>query len=178
VDGSREGHLPDGNDDVAGNLAHTTRQLAYCFLRLANLDRGVFKRLSGRPYRRYLLFIRLGDSCPLSASGRHTGRHGRGHRSRVRGQIHAAVVFFRRQRGRKYRLQLQHNMWVVNATISVRSVITGAGNGLRSVLRLSRRSRRLGAQGMLLSEFVECARRASPTARRLGLATAHRTLKR
>jgi hypothetical protein len=45
-DGSGERHLPDGNDDVADNLARTTRQLTYCFLRIANLDSGVFKRLN------------------------------------------------------------------------------------------------------------------------------------
>jgi hypothetical protein len=43
-DGSGERYLPDRDDDVAGNLA--SRQLTYCFLRLANLDSGVFKRLN------------------------------------------------------------------------------------------------------------------------------------
>jgi hypothetical protein len=45
-DGSERGHLPDDNDDVAGNSTRTTRLLTYCFLRCANLDRGVFKRLN------------------------------------------------------------------------------------------------------------------------------------
>jgi hypothetical protein len=45
-DGIGEGRPPDGDDDVAGNLARTTRQLTYCFLRLTNLDSGVFKRLN------------------------------------------------------------------------------------------------------------------------------------
>jgi hypothetical protein len=36
----------DGNDDAVGNLAGTTRRLTHCFLRLANLDSGVFERLN------------------------------------------------------------------------------------------------------------------------------------
>jgi hypothetical protein len=37
---------PDGLDDSAGDLTGTARQLTYCFLRLANLDSGVFERLN------------------------------------------------------------------------------------------------------------------------------------
>jgi hypothetical protein len=41
-----EQHQPDGPDHSAGDLNNTTRQLTYCFLRLANLDSGVFERLN------------------------------------------------------------------------------------------------------------------------------------
>ena len=41
-----EQHQPDGPDHSAGDLTSTTRQLTYCFLRLANLDSGVFERLN------------------------------------------------------------------------------------------------------------------------------------
>jgi hypothetical protein len=37
---------PDGFDHPAGDPTGTTRQLTYCFLRLANLDSGVFERLN------------------------------------------------------------------------------------------------------------------------------------
>jgi hypothetical protein len=39
-------HQPDGLDHSAGDLTGTVRQLTYCFLRLANLDSGVFERLN------------------------------------------------------------------------------------------------------------------------------------
>jgi hypothetical protein len=39
-------HQPDGLDHAAGGVIGTTRQLTYCFLRLANLDSGVFERLN------------------------------------------------------------------------------------------------------------------------------------
>jgi hypothetical protein len=41
-----EEHQPDGPDNSAGDLTAKTRQLTYCFLRLANLDSGVFERLN------------------------------------------------------------------------------------------------------------------------------------
>jgi hypothetical protein len=39
-------HRPDGLDSTPNDLVGTTRQLAHSFLRLANLDSGVFERLS------------------------------------------------------------------------------------------------------------------------------------
>ena len=48
--------------------------------------------------------------------------------SRIRGQVHAAVVVLGRSGvGQKYLPQLQHNMWVVAARSAVLSVITGGG---------------------------------------------------
>ena len=41
-----EERQPDGFDHAAGDHTGTTRQLTYCFLRLANLDSGVFERLN------------------------------------------------------------------------------------------------------------------------------------
>jgi hypothetical protein len=41
-----EEHQADGLDHSAGDLTGTTRQLTYCFLRLANLDSGVFERIN------------------------------------------------------------------------------------------------------------------------------------
>jgi hypothetical protein len=38
-------HQPDYLDRVPGDLVAATRQLTYCFLRVANLDSGVFERL-------------------------------------------------------------------------------------------------------------------------------------
>ncbi len=44
--GSAERHQSDDLDQAAGDLVGTNRQLTYCFLRLANLDSGVFERLN------------------------------------------------------------------------------------------------------------------------------------
>jgi hypothetical protein len=41
-----EEHQPDGLNHSTGDLSGTTRQLTYCFLRLVNLDSGVFERLN------------------------------------------------------------------------------------------------------------------------------------
>ena len=41
-----EQHQPDRTDCPTCGRHETTRQLAYCFLRLANLDSGVFERLN------------------------------------------------------------------------------------------------------------------------------------
>jgi hypothetical protein len=40
------GHQPDDLDRAPRDLVDSTRQLTYCFLRLANLDSGVFERLN------------------------------------------------------------------------------------------------------------------------------------
>jgi hypothetical protein len=53
-DGSRPGfgeriveeHQPDGFNHSTDDLSGTKRQLTYCFLRLVNLDSGVFERLN------------------------------------------------------------------------------------------------------------------------------------
>ena len=53
-DGSRPGfgeriveeHQPDGFNHSTDDISGTTRQLTYCFLRLVNLDSGVFERLN------------------------------------------------------------------------------------------------------------------------------------
>jgi hypothetical protein len=45
-EGSGGERQTDGNDDAAAVLAGTTRQLTHSFLRLANLDSGVFDRLN------------------------------------------------------------------------------------------------------------------------------------
>jgi hypothetical protein len=44
---------------------------------------------------------------------RWNGGHRRGHGSRVRGHVHAAVVALEEAVAEKYMAQLQHNMWVV-----------------------------------------------------------------
>ena len=64
-EGTAEEHQHEGLDHAASDRSGTTRQLTHCFLRLANLDSGVFEPsiamkplCGGRPYRRYSLFIR------------------------------------------------------------------------------------------------------------------------
>jgi hypothetical protein len=63
-----EEHQPDGLDRTADDPV-SPRQLTYCFLRLANLDSGVFERLNrfeaalgGKPCRRSSLFIQLDNA--------------------------------------------------------------------------------------------------------------------
>jgi len=41
-----EEHQPEGFDHSTDDLSGTTRQLTYCFLRLVNIDSGVFERLN------------------------------------------------------------------------------------------------------------------------------------
>jgi hypothetical protein len=41
-----EEHQPDGLYHSTDELSDTTRQVTYCFLRLVNLDSGVFERLN------------------------------------------------------------------------------------------------------------------------------------
>ena len=45
-EGTAEEHQREGLDHAASDHSRTTRQLTHCFLRLANLDSGVFERLN------------------------------------------------------------------------------------------------------------------------------------
>jgi hypothetical protein len=44
--GTAEEHQREGLDHAASDRSGMTRQLTHCFLRLANLDSGVFERLN------------------------------------------------------------------------------------------------------------------------------------
>src|ERR1700745_78034 len=47
-------------------------------------------------------------------AGAEPRRHREGHESRIRSQIHAALVILRRAAAEKYMAQVQHNMWVTH----------------------------------------------------------------
>ena len=59
--------------------------------------------------------------------GRDPRRGGGRDRGRLRSQVHAAWSFSEEGAVEKHMAQLQHNMWVTNAKMSVLSIITGGG---------------------------------------------------
>ena len=68
-----------------------------------------------------------GVSCRAPLDGGNPRRQDRGHRRRVRGQVHAALEFLGRGAAEKHMAQLQHNMWVTASRTAVLSIITGGG---------------------------------------------------